>query len=275
MIRMIRTKNLRTLQEGAALASVLEEQLEEAEGAVEAFRGDLDTQDEKNRDLEEELGGVRTELAAAETRNHDLIRLTGLLFRALDYAGEKAEAPLDVVLHKGRVEGIYRDRAAAMASTPFADRGWGPVPDPAPEPLGWMIERATPPRLAAPPNAQEIEDLLERVERPDAERLAEAERIQELTGALETVRAQRGTAMKDTDTAATALTAESLAFALHRAAVAEVAAKIAHALSASDPVGSIVDVGALLLRYADVLCIDPHGPGLAGEASTETKGAAA
>ncbi|MEU8434529.1 hypothetical protein AB0F18_16720 [Streptomyces sp. NPDC029216] len=258
MIRMIRTKNLRALQEGAALASVLEEQLEEAEGAVEAFRGDLDTQDEKNRDLEEELGGVRIELAASEFRNHDFVRLTGLLFRALDYAGKTAEAPLEVVLHDGRVQGIYRDRAAAKASTPYGDRdGWGPVPDPAPEPLGWMVEQATPPRLAAPPDAQEIEDLLERVERPDAERLAEAERIQELTAALETVRAQRETAMKDTDTAATALTAEALAYALHRAAVAEIASEIAMTLSAGDPRASVLAVSGLLLKNADVLGIDP------------------
>ncbi|MFH8642267.1 hypothetical protein [Streptomyces goshikiensis] len=257
MIRMIRTKNLRALQEGAALASVLEEQLEEAEGAVEAFRGDLDTQDERNRDLEEELGGLRTELVAAGTRNEDFVRLTVLLFRALDYAGEKAEAPLDVVLRDGRVQGVYRDRAAAMASTPCGDRGWGPIPDPAPEPLGWAIERATPPRLAAPPDAQEIEDLLERVERPTADQLAEAGRLQALTGQLEIVRSQRDTAMEDTDTAAAALTAEALAYALHRAAVTEIVSEIAMTLSAGDPRASVLAVSGLLLKNADVLGIDP------------------
>lgn len=273
MIRMIRTKNLKALREGAELASVLEKDLESAESTAESYRLDLSTQDEKNGRLEEELDEVRTELAATEIRSSDLATLANLLFETTADAFRAAEAPVEVVLRDGQLQSLHRERQAAQDSTPFST--WKATPEGADPVEGWHIRTAHLPRLETPAAAPAIEMLLKRVERPAPERIAEADRVLALRRDLENVRSQRDLAMADCFTAASALTAESLAHALHRAAVADVAAKIAHALSASDPTGSIVDVGALLLRYADVLCIDPHGPGLAGETSTETKGAVA
>lgn len=272
MIRMIRTKNLRALQEGAELASVLEADLELAEHAIEAFKADAAADARLRQQLVTDLGEVRTELVAAEARNADLARLVELLLGAVKYAFDAADAPVDVALHEGRVHSAHRDRQSAQAATPFTDDGrWPPMPDP--DPLGWKIQRATPPPLSAPAGADQIEALLERLERPALEQLAEASRLQELTRELEAVRSQRDTAMKDTETAVAALTAESLAFTFYRAAIAEAAAEIARAADPEDPANSLADIGFLLLQHADVL--NPKDGSGSGADTTETKGAVA
>lgn len=228
MIRMIRTKTLRALTEGAELARTLHADLETAEATLQAV----------------------------ESRNAELARLVELLVDAVTYAFDAAEAPLDVVLHEGRVHSVHRDRQAAKHATPYGDHAiLTPTPAPAddPEPLGWKIHPATPPPLPAPKGADEIEALLKRVELPAPERLAEGGRLQELTRELEAVRSQRDTAMQDTETAAAALTAQSLAFGVYRATVAEVAAEIARAANPENPLDSLTDIGFLLLKHADVL----------------------
>lgn len=281
MIRLIRTKHLKALrltiaalEEGVELASVLEANLEDAEAAIEAYKKDADADAGLRQQLVTDLGEVRTELVAAESRNADLVRLVELLLGAVKYAVDAAEAPVEVVLHKGRVHSVHRDRKSAQAVTPYPVGSWGPTPDPDPDPLGWKIQRAPRPQLSAPDSAGEIEALLDRLERPALEQLAEANRLQALERELEAVRSQRDTAMKDTETAVAALTAESLAFAFHRTAVSEAAAEIAMALSADDPGASLRAVSAVLLRHADVFGIDPNGPG-SGADTTETKGAVA
>lgn len=276
MIRMIRTKNLRALQEGAELASVMEADLETAEAAVEAYKKDAAADAGLRQQLVTDLGEVRTELVAAESRNTDLFRLVELLLGATKYAFDAADAPLDVVVHEGKVRSSHRDRQSAQAATPFPDGGWVPAQDPDPDPLGWKIQRTTPPPLAAPDTAGEIEALMERLERPALEQLDEAKRLQALIGELETVRSQRDTAMKDTETAAAALTAQSLAFAFHRVAVTEAVTEIAMALSAKDPRAALREVSGLLLRHAELFELfdtDPAGP--ENGADTETKGAVA
>lgn len=252
MIRIVRTTTLQALQEGAELASVLQDDLTAAEQAVEQHESDL--------------AEVRVELTAAECRNTDLEQLVTLLLGAVTYAVTAADAPLDVVLHEGRVLSTHRDRKAAEAATPYADSNWVPVQDPDPNPLGWKINRARPPQLAAPDSIDQIEALLERLERPASEQLAE-------TQDLEALRSQLDTAIENTETAAAALTAEAVAFALHRAGVAEVVEEIAEALSAADPAASIREVSRLLLQHADLFGIDPHGPGTAAGRTPETKGA--
>lgn len=266
MIRMIRTKNLRALQEGAELASVLEADLELAENAIEGFKTDAAADAGLRQQLVTDLGEVRTELVASESRGADLHRLVELLVGATKYAFDAADAPIDVVLHEGKVRSSHRDRASAQAATPFPDGGWVPAQDPDPDPLGWKIQRTTPPPLAAPGTAGEIEALMERLERPALEQLDEARE-------LETVRSQRDTAIEDTETAAAALTAESLAFAFHRAAVTEAVTEIAMALSADDPRAALREVSGLLLRHAETFGIDPHGPETG--ADTKKKGAVA
>ncbi|GGY71011.1 hypothetical protein GCM10010363_60160 [Streptomyces omiyaensis] len=94
-----------------------------------------------------------------------------------------------------------------------------------------------------------------------------ADEIEALTALVADLRSQRDTAMKDTETAAAALTAESLAYAFHKAAVAEAATEIAMALSADDTRASVRKVSAVLLRRAKTLGIDTD--------SNEKKGAAA
>lgn len=89
----------------------------------------------------------------------------------------------------------------------------------------------------------------------DAERLVTA------------LRSQRDTAMQDTETAAAALIAESLAYAFHKEAVTQAATEIAMALSADDTRASVREVSAVLLRHAAALGIDTD--------SNEKKGAAA
>ncbi|SEE59161.1 hypothetical protein SAMN04490357_7683 [Streptomyces misionensis] len=254
MIRMIRTKTLRALKEGAELASVLETDLETSEATTES---------------------LRTELVAAEARNTDLHRLVELLVGATKYAFDAADAPIDVVLHEGKVRSAHRDRASAQAATPHPDATWKPTPDPDPDPLGWKIYQTTPPPLAAPPTAGEIDALLERLERPALEQIETAKRLQELPGELETIRSQRDTAIKDTETALAALTAESLAFAFHREAVTEAVTEIAFALLSSDTAASVREVSGLLLRHAELFGIDPHGPATDAGTGTETKGAVA
>ncbi|MFB8314718.1 hypothetical protein ACFC5T_40370 [Streptomyces sp. NPDC055961] len=81
------------------------------------------------------------------------------------------------------------------------------------------------------------------------------------------LRSQRDTAMKDTETAAAALTAESLAYAFHKEAVAQAATEIAMALSADDTRASVREVSTVLLRRAKTLGIDTD--------SNEKKGAVA
>lgn len=260
MIRMIRTKNLRALQEGAELASVLEADLELAENAIEAFKTDAAADVRLRQQLVTDLGEVRTELVAAESRNTDLVRLVELLLGAVQYVVDAAEAPTEVVLHKGKVHSAHRDRKSAQAATPYPDGNWVPSQSPDPDPLGWKIQTAPLPKLPAPASADEIEALLDRLERPALEQLAEADRLQGLTRELETIRSQRDTAMKDTETAAAALTAESLAFAFHRAAVTEAVTEIAFALLSNDTVASVREVSGLLLRHADLFGLDPHGP---------------
>ncbi|MGW1226620.1 hypothetical protein [Streptomyces sp. NPDC002530] len=208
MIRLIRTKNLRALQEGAELASVLETDLEKAEAAVAAFRDDQSEDVGQLQKLYGEVHDLRAELAAAESRDSDMHRLVELLLNATKYAFDAADAP----------------------------------------------------------GANEIESLLQRLERPAAEQLAEAHE-------LESVRAQRDTAMKDTETVAAALTAESLAHAFHCVAVTEAVTEIAMALSARNPRSAIREVSALLLRHAELFGIDTHGSGTG--ADTEEKGAVA
>ncbi|GAA5082976.1 hypothetical protein [Streptomyces similanensis] len=271
MIRMIRTKNLRALEQGAELASALEADLELAENAIEGFKEDAAANAGLRQQLVTDLGEVRTELVASESRNTALHRLVALLVGAVKYAFDAADAPIDVVLHEGKVRSAHRDRASAQAATPFPDGGWVPAQDPDPDPLGWKIQRTTPPPLPAPADADEIEALLKRTERPALEQLAEADRLQKLTRELETIRSQRDTAMKDTGTAAAALAAESLAFAFHRAAVTEAVTEIAFALLSNDTVASVREVSGLLLRHAGLFGIDPHGPGTG--ADTKKKGA--
>ena len=274
MIRMIRTKNLRALQEGAELASVLEADLENAEAAVEAYKKDAAADAGLRQQLVTDLGEVRTELVAAESRNTDLVRLVELLLGAVQYAVDAAEAPTEVVLHEGRVHSAHRDRKSAQAVTPYPDGNWRPTPTPDPNPLGWKIQTAPLPKLPAPASADEIEALLDRLERPALEQLAEGNRLQELTRELEAVRSQRDTAMKDTETAVTAMTAESLTFAFYRAAVAEAAAEIARSVDPKDPVNSLIDIGFALLKHADVLNPKDNGSG-PGADTTEKKGAVA
>ncbi|MDX2974017.1 MULTISPECIES: hypothetical protein [Actinomycetes] len=274
MIRMIRTTTLRALQEGAELASVLEADLELAGNAIEAFKTDAAADVRLRQQLVTDLGEVRTELVAAESRGADLVRLVELLLGAVKYAVDAAEAPTEVVLHEGRVHSAHRDRKSAQAVTPFPDADWVPTPAPDPTPLGWKIQRAPLPQLPAPDSADEIKALLERTERPALEQLAEANRLQALTRELETVRSQRDTAIDNTATAVTAMTAESLTLAFYRAAVAEAASEIAMALSAKDPRASLREVSGLLLRHAELLGIDPNGSGT-GADTTETKGAVA
>ncbi|OKJ46854.1 hypothetical protein [Streptomyces sp. CB02115] len=267
MIRMIRTKNLRALQEGAELASVLEADLENAEAAVAALEADQAEDMEQLQKLVTEVRDLRVELAAAETRGFDMHRLIELLLRATKYAFDAADAPLDVVMHQGNVHSTHRDRKAALAATPYPDGVWLPCPNPDDtDPLGWKIKQATPTPLPAPASASEIEALLQRVERPALEQLDEAQE-------LEAVRAQRDTAMQDTDTAAAALTAESLTHAFHRVAVTEAATEIAMALSARNPRAAMREVSALLLRHAELFGIDTHGPKTG--ADTNKKGAVA
>ncbi|MYR41243.1 hypothetical protein [Streptomyces sp. SID5910] len=267
MIRMIRTKNLRALQEGAELASALEADLENAEAAVAAFEADQADDVEQLQRLSSEAHDLRVELEAAETRGSDMHRLIELLLTATKYAFDAADAPLDVVMHQGNVHSTHRDRKAALAATPFPDGVWLPCPTPDDtDPLGWKIKQATPTPLPSPANASEIEFLLERLERPALEQLDEARE-------LEAVRAQRDTAMKDTETAAAALTAESLTYAFHRVAVTEAVTEIAMALSGRSPRASVREVSALLLRHAELFGIDTHGP--ENGADTETKGAVA
>jgi hypothetical protein len=135
-----------------------------------------------------------------------------------------------------------------------------------PDPMGWKITAPTPAPLPAPASAGEIEALLERLERPALEQLDEARE-------LEAVRSQRDTAIENTQTAAEALTAESLAYAFHRVAVTEAVTEIAMALSGRSPRTAVREVSALLLRHAQLFGIDPHGP--QSGADTETKGAVA
>ncbi|MGW0999235.1 hypothetical protein ACWD5V_39410 [Streptomyces sp. NPDC002523] len=266
MIRMIRTKTLRALQEGAELASVLEADLELAEHAIEGFKADAAADAGLRQQLVTDLGEVRTELVASESRNADLHRLVELLVGATKYAFDAADAPTEVVLHEGRVRSAHRDRKSAQAATPYPDGNWVPSQTPDPDPLGWKIQTAPLPPLAAPGTAGEIEALMERLERPALEQLDEARE-------LEAVRSQRDTAIENTETAAAALTAESLAFAFHRAAVTEAVTEIAMALSADDPRAALREVSGLLLRHAETFGIDPHGPETG--ADTKKKGAVA
>ncbi|WP_435059531.1 hypothetical protein [Streptomyces sp. bgisy060] len=274
MIRMIRTKTLRALKEGAELASVLEADLELAENAIEGFKADAAADAGLRQQLVTDLGEVRTELVAAESRNADLHRLVELLVGATKYAFDAADAPTEVVLHEGRVCSAHRDRKSAQAATPYPDGNWVPSQTPDPDPLGWKIQTAPLPPLAAPASAGEIEALMERLERPALEQLDEGNRLQELTRELEAVRSQRDTAMKDTETAVTAMTAESLAFAFYRAAVAEAAAEIARSVDPKDPVNSLIDIGFALLKHADVLNPKDNGSD-PGADTNEKKGAVA
>lgn len=267
MIRMIRTKNLRALQEGAELASALQTDLENAEAAVAAFEADQAEDVEQLQKLSGEVRDLRVELVAAESRDSDMSRLIKLLLHATTYAFNAADAPLDVVMHQGNVHSTHRDRKAALAATPFPDGVWLPTPDPDDtDPLGWKIKRAAPTPLPSPASASEIETLLQRLERPALEQLDEARE-------LEAVRSQRDTAIKDTETAALALTAESLTHAFHRVAVTEAVTEIAMALSARNPRAAMREVSALLMCHAELFGIDPHGP--ENGADTETKGAVA
>lgn len=266
MIRMIRTKTLRALQEGAEVASVLEADLENAEAAVEAYKKDAAADAGLRQQLVTDLGEVRTELVAAESRNTDLVRLVELLLGAVKYAVDAAEAPTEVVLHEGRVRSAHRDRKSAQAATPYPDGNWVPSQTPDPNPLGWKIQTAPLPPLPAPASADEIEALMERLERPALEQLDEARE-------LESIRSQRDTAIENTETAAAALTAESLAFAFHRVAVTEAVTEIAMALSAKNPRAALREISGLLLRHAETFGIDPHGPETG--ADTKKKGAVA
>ncbi|MYX18435.1 hypothetical protein GTY67_34365 [Streptomyces sp. SID8374] len=273
MIRMIRTKNLRALQEGAELASVLEADLETAETTIEAGKENQARDAEQLQKLSGEARDLRVELVAAESRNKDFARLVELLGRATQYAFDAADAPVHVVQHEGRARSAHRDGASARAATPYPDDNWVTSLDPDSDPLGWRITATTPPPLAPPECAGEIEALLERLERPALEQLAEADSLQELTRQLEAARSQRDTAMQDTDTAAAALTAEALAHAFHRTAVTAVVTEMAFALLSSDTDASVREVSGLLLRHADLFGIDPHGPKTGADAIT--KGAVA
>ncbi|MFF9638759.1 hypothetical protein ACF1D2_29795 [Streptomyces bacillaris] len=273
MIRMIRTKNLRALKEGAELASALEADLETAETLVEALRKDQDETGGQLQTLSGEVRDLRVELVAAETRSQDFARLVELLGRATQYAFDAADAPVHVVQHEGRARSAHRDSTSARAATPYPDATWVRSPDPEAAPLGWRITELTPAPLAPPAGVDEIEALMERLERPALEQLAEADRLQELTRQLEAVRSQRDTAMQDTETAAAALTAESLTHAFHRAAVTEAVTEIAFALLSSDTDASVREVSGLLLRHADLFGLDPHGTRTG--ADTNPKGAVA
>ncbi|MFJ4343213.1 hypothetical protein [Streptomyces sp. NPDC088915] len=270
MIRIVRTEHLQALQSGVAMASVLEDDLEKAEVVIEAYKKGAAGEAALRRKLVGEVRDLQVELTAAETLSADLARLVELLLGAVKIATDAADAPLSVVVHKGRVQSTHRDLASAKASTPFGNSGW--LQGENPDPLGWRISTAVLPPLPVPASAGEIEDLLERVERPALEQLTEATRLQELTEELERVRSQRDTAIKDTETAAAALTAESLTLAFHRAAVTEAATAVALALSGKNPRASVREVSALLLRHATVLGIDPHGTDTG--ADPEKKGAA-
>ncbi|MFE4658217.1 hypothetical protein ACFRFJ_16225 [Streptomyces hydrogenans] len=83
-----------------------------------------------------------------------------------------------------------------------------------------------------------------------------ADEVASLTALVAELRSQRDTAMKDTETAAAALTAESLAYAFHKDAVTRAATEIAMVLSADDPRASVRAVSAVLLRRAETLGID-------------------
>lgn len=266
MIRIIRTQTLRALQEGAELASVLETDLEAAEARVAAFEADQADDVEQLQKLSGEVSDLRVELVAAESRGLDLHRLVELLIGATKYAFDAADAPVHVVQHGGRVRSAHRDGKSARAATPYPDDNWLTSRTPDPDPMGWKITVPTPPPLPAPDSASEIEFLLERLERPALEQLDEARE-------LEAVRSQRDTAIENTQTAAEALTAESLAFAFHRMAVTEAVTEIAMALSARNPRAAMREVSALLMRHAELFGIDPHGP--KDGADTETKGAVA
>ncbi|MEU2076630.1 hypothetical protein [Streptomyces sp. NPDC013489] len=278
MIRIIRTKTLKALQNDAAFASYadgLAADLELAQEAVEAYKEDQADDVEQLQKLSGEARDLRVELVAAESRNTDFARLAELLLAATEYVVKAAEAPLDVVLHDGRLHGVYRDRASAMAAAGYPDsRDWSPAPEPDTTVEGWKIRNTPVPQLAAPAGADEIEALLQRLERPALEQLAEADRLQAQNRELESIRSQRDTAIENTETAAAALTAESLAYALHRAEISEIATDIALSLSAGDPAASVREVARLLIKHADALGIDPHGPGPEAVRS-QTKGAAA
>lgn len=280
MIRVIRTKNLAALREGAELAFVLNEELAAREAADEqtaaSHRQALYDQAELNQQLVLDLDAAHADLAAARSQIADLDRLKTLLLDAVQQATDAADAPIVAVLHEGKVQSLHRDRASAKAATPFADRTWKLLPAADPEPLGWKIWSTTPPPLARPDCADEVAALLIRLARPETERAAEAAELQQLKRELETVREQRDTAVEDTETAATAYTAEALAHALYRAGVAEVTAQIVDALSAGDPAASIRAVSRLLLKHAEDLGIDLHGTGDgAVRINTNTKGSAA
>ncbi|MEV7535412.1 hypothetical protein [Streptomyces hydrogenans] len=263
---MIRTQNLRALREGAELASALQTDLDAAEKLVDAFESDAASEMALREELVDELEKVGTELVAAEVRVADLELLVELLLDAGQRAVDAAEAPVEVVMKDGRPRTVHRTLAAIPI--PPEQRGMMPTPTPDPDPNGWKIWTGPVPPLPVPGTAEAITTLLGRVRRPEAERLAEADRLQALARELEIVRSQRDTAMKDTETAAGAFTAESLAYAFHKAAVAEAATEIAMALSASDTRASVREVSAVLLRHAKTL-------GIADIDSTETKGAAA
>lgn len=270
MIRMIRTTTLRALQEGAELASVLEEDLANTEVALAAYKADQDDDMTQLQQLAYDLGEVRTQLVAAEARNNDFARLTTLLVDATRYAFDAADAPVDVVLHKGRVHSVHRDRQAAVDAVPLTNKRMYPLTDPDPDPFGWKVQTASRATLPSPERADEITALLERVERPATDRPAEVDRVQELTRELETVRAQRDTAIEDTATLGAAFTSRCVDDSLHRKTVTQVAGLIAMALSAQDPIGSVRDISCLLFQYADVLGIDPHA-GPEAVRATETK----
>jgi hypothetical protein len=272
MIRMIRTKNLRALQEGAELASVLEADLENAEAAVAAFQADQADDMKQLQKQVTEVSDLRVALVAAESRNTDMHRLVELLLAATKYAFDAADSPVHVVLHEGRVRSAHRDGTSARAATPYPDSNWVTSQRPDPDPLGWKIQQAPLPQLSAPESAKEIEALLERLERPATDRPAEADRLQELTAELETVRSQCDTAITDCAALGKAYTSRCVELSLHRKDVTAAAELIAAVLSEQDPVRAVQKVSAVLLQYADVLGLDlHHGSALGAVRTTETK----
>ncbi|MFH8620129.1 hypothetical protein ACH4E8_34315 [Streptomyces sp. NPDC017979] len=261
-VRLIRTSTLGTLKVGAELASALRTDLAAAVAAIESYRVDLAGQDEVREHLAETIAELRTERVAAEIRTADLDRLTTLLLGALAYTGKAAEAPVSVLVNDGVVHSVYRDPKSAMVASGLPWDDWVEVGEGSDGPAeGWKIRTKSLPRLPAPDFAGEIQELMERLERPAADQLAEAGRLQQ-------TERERDTAVQNAETAAVGLVAESVAAALYRAHVAEIASELALALSASDPAGAVREVSRLLLQHAETLGIDPHGPGPAGAVSS-------
>lgn len=182
-VRIIRTKNLTALREGAeraaglAGAAGLAAELESAENTIEEYKADARKMAGAVQQLSTDNRELRTEMAVTAQENSELGQLVQLLLGACEYLNTAAHGPVSVLLRDGRVHSVHRDQQAAMDEVPLGPgESWVQA---RPDDLanGWRVRTERLQELPLPPKAAEIEVLLERLERPAVEKLRNAQEV--------------------------------------------------------------------------------------------------